>query len=373
MIRKLISPSIKFELRQAASWLRSLLQRACFWRWELVRIQVHGTSTYEILYLGRKAQSLTAKALLGIKVDVDASRGRKFNLNRTVWIAEVWFPGAIKVPHMLGSVVPLTRSIEEITSNFHGQLRREIKRNRESYRLQQVLSDDVIEKVNRDLLQAYASARHGDSASQLKFEDVRRMSQGYGRLDLLMLGEEVVGCQLGHEITRSGKRYWSTNRCGYPESIYSDPKRLREANAINIHLAMEWAHSRNFDFYDIGTSLGRPDDGLLEWKRRRGGVVDTLGNNDYLFIRLPRLNAAQFLWDSPLFAVEGRKLILHLGFPSGQSEDQIATRYREMGFGGLFKVCLHCAIIPSDYLLEILTSYFANQKNPPIIECVKSA
>lgn len=199
------------------------------------------------------------------------------------------------------------------------------------------------------------------------------MSQGYGRLDLLMLGDEVVGCQLAHEIIRSGKRYWSTNRCGYPESIFSDSKRLREANAINIHLAMEWALSKNFDFYDIGTSLGRPDDGLLEWKRRRGGVVDTLGNNDYLYIRLPKLNVAQFLWTAPLFAVEGHKIILHLGLPIGQNDEQVSTRYREMCFGGLFKVCLHCAITPSDSLLETLRGYFANQKSPPIIDCIKSA
>ena len=373
MIRNLLLPSIKFELRQIVAWLRSCLQRASFWSWEVVRWrQEAGEDGYEILYMGRKAQSLMAKALLGVKDDTNTSQSRKFNLSRAVLIAEMWFPGAIKVPQMLGSVVPLGRPIEDITSTFHGQLRRELKRNRERYRLQQVLTDDVIEKVNRDLLQAYASARHGDSASQLKLSDVRKMSQGYGRLDLLVLDEDVVGCQLGHEIIRSGKRYWSTNRCGYPEAIYSDSKRLREANAINIHLAMEWAHSRGFDFYDIGTSLGRPDDGLLEWKRRRGGVVDTLGNNDYLYIRLPKLHAAQFLWNSPLFAVEGRKLILHLGLPGGQSEDQIAMRYREMGFGGLSRVYLHCDISPSDSLLEILAGYFENQEIRPVIECIKS-
>jgi hypothetical protein len=322
--------------------------------------------------VGRKARRDTAKALLGIKADANASEAVSFNLKRTVIITEMPFPGALRVPCMLGSVVPLGRSVEEITSGFHSQLRRELKKNRERYRFQQVLKDDEIEKANREMLQPYAKARHGESAYQIKLEDVRRMAQDYGRLDLLLLGDEVVGCQLGCEITRAGKRYWSTNRCGYPEAIFSDSKRLRDANAINIHLALEWAHKNEFDFYDIGTSLGRPDDGLLEWKRRRGGVVDTLGNNDYIYIRLPKVGVAQFLWDAPLFAVEGRKLTIHLGLPDGRSDEEIASRYREMGFGGLCNVYLYCVSRPTETILETLRSYFADQKLPPAIEFIIS-
>ena len=90
-------------------------------------------------------------------------------------------------------------------------------------------------------------------------------------------------------------------------------------------MALEWAIENGFDYYDIGTCLARPDDGLLEWKRRRGGDVDTLGNNGYLFVRLPKVGIAQFLWETPLFAVEGKELTLHLGLPDGPSDEEIAS------------------------------------------------
>jgi hypothetical protein len=179
-----------------------------------------------------------------------------------------------------------------------------------------------------------------------------------------------VGCQLGHVITRAGKRYWSTNRCGYPEAVYSDPKRLRETNSMNIHLALEWAIENGFDFYDLGVALGRPGDGLLEWKRRLGGELDTMDHRVYFHIRLPKVGAAQFLWDAPLFAVERRKLTLHLGLPGGKSDEEVANRYREMGFRGLFKVYLHCANPPGDQLLETLRSYYKQQNNPPVMEII---
>jgi hypothetical protein len=198
------------------------------------------------------------------------------------------------------------------------------------------------------------------------------MAQKYGRLDLLLLGDKEVGCQLGHVITRAGKRYWSTNRCGYLEEVFSEPKRLRETNSMNIHLALEWAIENGFDYYDIGVALGRPGDGLLEWKRRLGGELDTMDHSVYFHIRLPKVGAAQFLWDAPLFAVERHKLTLHLGLPDGRNDEEVTSRYREMGFGGLFKVYLHCTRAPSDRLLETLRSYYAHQKSPPILESIRS-
>ena len=84
------------------------------------------------------------------------------------------------------------------------------------------------------------------------------------------------------------------------------------------------------------------------------------------------MGAAQFLWDSPLFAIERRKLTLHLGLPDGLSDDEISKRYREMGFAGLFKVYLHCAKRPGERLLETLRGYYAHQKSPPIVETIPS-
>lgn len=370
VFQQLVSPSVRYEIRRIASWLREQLGRAHFWNWEVARLSLRAESPYDIIYIGRKAQQDFAMSLLNAARDVDVSLTEGCGADRRVIISEIPFPGTLCVPALLSSTVPLGRPIEEITANFHSQLRRELPKKRKGYRMQQVLDSAEIERVDREMLRPYANARHGDDAAQIELGEVKRMAQKYGRLDLLLLGDEVVGCQQGHVIVRAGKRYWSTNRCGYPEAVFSDPKRLRDSNSMNIYLAMEWAIENGFDYYDIGSSLGRPGDGLLEWKRRRGGELDTMGNSVYFHIRLPKVGVARFLWDAPLFAVERHKLTLHLGLPNGPRDEEFTSRYREMGFGGLFKVYLHCANAPSKCILEMLRNLYAHQKLPPIVEIV---
>jgi hypothetical protein len=224
------------------------------------------------------------------------------------------------------------------------------------------------------MLQPYATARHGSSANQMPSEMVRRFALEFGRLDLVLLDDKVVACLLAMESIRAGKRYWLLDRFGYTEAVFSDPKRLRETNSMNTQLALEWAIENGFDYYDIGLCFARPDDGLLRWKRRRGAVPETIGlrGYGYFHIRLPKVGVAQFLWDAPLFAVERRKLTLHLGLPDGPNDEEVANRYREMGFRGLFKVYLHCAKPPGDHLLEKLHSIYAHQKSPPEVTVISS-
>jgi hypothetical protein len=372
LARDLVPPSLRYESRKIAAWIQEQLSRACLWNWEIVRLPRHEESPYGIIYIGRKAQRELVKSLLVANRGNDTTPTRAYESARMVLVGELPFPGAMCVPSYLGSIVPLGRSIEEITSNYHSQLRRELKKNRPRYHLRQVLDSGEIERIDREMLRSYATARHGISAAHISLEEVKRMAQEYGRLDLLQLDDIEVGCQLGHVITRAGKRYWSTNRCGYPEAVYSDPKRLRETNSMNIHLALEWAIENGFDFYDLGVALGRPGDGLLEWKRRLGGELDTMDHRVYFHIRLPKVGSAQFLWDAPLFAVERRKLTLHLGLPGGKSDEEVSNRYREMGFRGLFKVYLHCAKPPGDQLLETLQSYYVQQNSPPTIEIIST-
>ncbi len=371
-LRECVSPSLRYEIRRIVNWLQEQLGRAQFWNWEIARFSLRADSPFEIFYIGRKAQRDFAMSLLNAVRDVDGTLTKDWGKDRRVIISEIAVPGTLCIPSILSSIVPLGRPIEEITSSFHSQLRRELPKKRKSYRMQQVLDSTEIERVDREMLRPYANARHGKGAAQIELEEVKRMAQTYGRLDLLLLGDEVVGCQQGHVITRAGKSYWSTNRCGYPETVFSDPKRLRDSNSMNIYLAMEWAIDNGFDYYDIGGSLGRPGDGLLEWKRRRGGELDTMGNSVYFHIRLPKIGAAQFLWDAPLFAVERHKLRLHLGLPSEASDEEFTNRYREMGFGGLFKVCLHCAKPPGEHILEMLHSIYAHHKIPPRVEIIQS-
>ena len=358
---------MRFELRKALAWLRDIAARACVWRWEIARFKLREDSRYDILYVGRKSQREFVKVLLGAEPQGVDNLSKS---DRTVVVSDMPTWGALYVPQYLSAVVPLRRSIDEITARYNTELRRNLRKNRLRYGMKQALNDDEIETADREMLQPYARARHGAAASQIASHEVQRVAKRAGRLDLVVLEDQVVACHLGCVVTRAGKRYWSTVRFGYPDEVFSDARKLREVNSITTFMALEWAIENGFDYYDIGTCLARPDDGLLEWKRRRGGDVDTLGNHGYVFVRLPRTGAAQFLWETPLFAVEGKHLTLHLGIPGGPSDEEVANRYREMGFGGLSKLYLHCSREPDATLLDNLRSRYAHLKSPPILQTV---
>ncbi|HEN8713053.1 TPA: hypothetical protein U8203_004049 [Pseudomonas putida] len=372
--RKLISPSLRYEIRTVSNVLRDMLGRACFWHWEVARFRLQQESPYEILYIGRKQQREMAKLLIGGKVQQQAPEpeGPAGSLPSRVVVSELPTLGALSVPHYLSAVVPLGRSLDDITARYDSELRRSIRKNRPLYQMRLTLSDDEIAMADRDLLRPYASARQGIHAAQFPTEEVFRLAKGVGRLDLITLNGEVVACHLGCEITRAGKRYWSTLRFGYCEAVFSDAKKLREVNSITTYMALEWALANGFDYYDIGLCLARPDDGLLKWKRRRGGDIDSLGNHAYMFIRLPKTGVARFLWDTPLFAVEGNKLTLHLGLPEGSSDEALASRYHEMVFGGLHKIYLYGAKSSGELFFENLRERYANLKSPPTMERVLS-
>lgn len=372
MIRELISPSLRFALRETAASLKEQLGRACLWRWEIAMLPHRDGSPYNILYAGRKELRDWAKALLGVDGEACTSQAGLDISNRTVFVSEMPIPGALRVPRSLHFIVPLGRPIEEITAGFESELRRRLRKSWGRYRMQQVLDDIGIDRADREMLHPYASARHGIGASQVSLDEVRRVAQKFGRLELVLLGNEVVACQTGCVITRAGKRYWSSIRFGYPESIFSDPKRLSETNSINFYLALEWAIKNGFDYYDMGCSLGRPEDELLQWKKRWGGALDEMFNHGYFYIRLPGTGAAQFLWDAPLFAIEHHNMTLHLGLPDGSSDEEAAIRYRKMSFGGLFKVYLHYARPPGERLLETLRGLYTHQKSPPVVKTIPS-
>jgi hypothetical protein len=370
-IRKLISPSMRFELRETAAWLGEQLNLARIWRWEIARLPQREGIQYSILYFGQKVHHAVANMiLLGFEGIGDTSHAGSKPSGQTVLISEMPIPGALCLPKYLRAIVPLRRSIEEIMAEYDSELRRSLRKNRPHYRMKQVLNDAEIEYADRELLRPYASARHGSNANQMPLDTVRRIAQEIGRLDFVYKGDDLVACLLGYEYVCAGKHYWMLDRFGYPEAVFSDPKRLGETNSMNNHLELEWAIENGYDYYDIALVFARPDDGLLKWKKRRGAALSTVGLRGYshFHIRLPKAGTAQFLWDSPLFAIERRKLTLHLGLPDGLNDDEISKRYREMGFAGLFKVYLHCAKPPGEGLLETLRGFYAHQKSPPIVE-----
>jgi hypothetical protein len=224
----------------------------------------------------------------------------------------------------------------------------------------------------RSMLAPYAAERHGDSVQQVRLNALRTTARGSGRLDLLLHRDQPVGCHLGYPQTLDRERHWINWRLGYPKGIFSDPKRLRDVNSMNVYLGLQWAVQNGFDHYDLGGCVARPRDGLLQWKRRRGGAVDARHSDGSFFVRLPRVGVAQFLWDSPLFSVKGHALTLRLGLPSASSDDEAIRRFREMGFSGLARVCLHCARRPGERLLDSVRGLYERHPRAPAIETIQA-
>lgn len=375
VVRRLLSPSMRFALKEVIAWLREQFDRASLWKWEITRFPRQDDSVYNIIYAGRKAHRELAQITLGIGNTDNLGSVSGTLSTHSVYVSELPVWGALCVPHYLRAIVPLGRPIEEILAQYDYKLRRNLLKQRPRYRRRQVLDIAEIDCAGRQMLHPFAHARHGSSAVQLTPEMLRKSALEYGRLDLLLTQDEVVACMLGNESIRKGKRYWLADRCGYPEAVFSDPKRLGETNSINNHMAIEWAIENGFDYYDIGLCFARPDDGLIQWKRKRGVELSTLGlrGYGYFHIRLPQTATAQFLWNNPLFAVEHRNLTLHLGLPNGPSDDEFLARYRQMGFGGISKIYLHCARPHSEQLLETLRSFYKHLDSPPTVKTIKSA
>jgi hypothetical protein len=369
MLKKWLSPSMRFKFRAHAAWLNELRKRMCLWRWELVKLSHQGNSSHNIVYIGRKDKRSQALALLGLKNEVNKLNG---NLPfHQVLVSEAPLPGALRVPQTLNTVLPLGRPITEIVAGYSSSLRTLIHSHRASYSIKSVQDDADIDRIDREMLKPYATARHNGSAVHLQKETVHKLAKSeFGRLTEVFLGDEAVACQLSCTFERDGKRYWSSNRFGYTAAVFSDHKRRGEVSAINCYLALEWALENGFDYHDYGASLGRPDDGMLQWKRHRRGTLETLDTSGYFYVKLPKTGAEQFLWDSPLFSVKRGHLSLHLGVPSDKSEDDILMRYREMGFGGISKVLLYHTQPLDDALVEKFSGLYQQQKPAPIIKCI---
>ncbi len=370
--RRLLTPNMRFALKNIASHVREQVRRACLWRWEIASLLPEGNRPYRFIYIGRR--ECRERALLhfagGPMKQDDIQDHQHADRGSSVVFGDLPMPGSLTVPVYVHAVVPLKRPIEEIAAAYGDKLRRVIRQQRANCEVRQAVDVEQTDFAERELLRPYATARYGQGAAQLDPATVRRMALEQGRLDVLYQRGEAVSCHLGYASVRHGRRYWNALRFGFSEAVFSNPKRLHEINSINVHLAVEWALANGFDAYDIGMTVGSPDDGLLQWKRRRGGHIDAGLTHAFFHVRLPRNGAAQLLWDSPLFAVRHERLTLHLGLPASVSDEEAAFRYREMDFGGLHSVCVHHARPPGDVLLAALRSLFVHVGTCPALNTV---
>jgi hypothetical protein len=348
--------------------LRELAHRLRFWQWKLAGIQCDGLASGEILFMGTERTLARALEHIGANSEASTPQVSLKKFRQAVLISDFPTPGAYRVPVMLNTVVPLGRPLNEIAACYGSNLRRLIRQQRQEFSVRQISDDSEIEAVNRNMLRTFASARHGKDANQLCDNVIVRMAKSQcGRLDAICLNEEVVACHLGSSFVRSGKTYWSSVRFGYPEAVLSDSRQFGETNAMVSYLALEWAVEHGFDHYSIGFSTARPDGGLLQWKKRRAGVLDAKGYYGLLYIRLPKQVAHGYLWIAPFFSMENGGIALHLGVPDSASDEAVLDRYRKMSYRGLSRICLHSGGTPREGALDKIRSLYSPQECPPVV------
>ena len=92
-----------------------------------------------------------------------------------------------------------------------------------------------------------------------------------------------------------------------------------------------------------------------------------MGNYNYLYLKLPAAYAAKFYWQKPLFALEDKAIVLHLGLLDGVSDSALLDRYKTLDFGGIEKVYLHFETQCSENAVMVIKSVFNQQNLPPLI------
>jgi hypothetical protein len=313
------------------------MRKSRFWKWTKAEIRPDGAG-YSILYSGTEERKESALLALRRKaVDPLLQDG-------VIRISEFPARQSLRVPQYLDMDVPLHTSLEEILAAYGEKLRRVVLQQLPHVELVEATTAEDLALADTAMLRPYAIDRHGPTAAQIPFEKIAKLSQWpYGRLHVLRMDGEPVACHLGVHEFRKGKSYWIAVRFGYVESVFANPKRLHEVNSTNVFLATKFAKEFGADFYGLGMSLGRPDDGLLHWKRRRGGVLNAKTCNEWFYVRAPENNAPTFFWGGPLFSMHnaGSRLKMHVGLPADVDEESVVGRYREMRFLGIDEVIIH--------------------------------
>ena len=371
ILRQSVSPSLRFALREWTARLSQLAGRLCIWRWEIVRFAAQTTPSNTVIYAGRKESRKLAASLRRMPADGVLSSFSDGFLPHFILISELPVPHALCVPQYLSTVIPTGVPLESITNGYGSELKNLLRKQRGSYTAVKTTEPQEVDRIENTMLRPYTVARHDNEAVQLTTTTVRKFSQPeFGRLDTVFLHGEAVACHLGCAFAHRNKRYWHSLRFGYPESVFADRKRYSDINSMNTYMALEWAVQNGFDYYDMGISKAIPDGGLIQWKKRRKGKLDALGNHGCFYLRLPDVGAPDFLYTSPVFSLEGNEICLHLGLPATLDSDTIKARYREMGFGGLSRLYLHCVREPSQASLTLFRNLYLQQDRPTDVKTV---
>lgn len=357
--------ALRYQARDWLAWLRVQRKRVAVWDWERAPLPGIAGTAVNFTHWGRKDQRTWVTQLLALDTEQPEAQAAHPGAPTTL-VTDLPLPGAFCVPRLVSTIVPLDRSLDEFFAALDSELRRRIRKQLPTCRVVQASTDAEIEFAESQMLRPYAAARRGDGAIQLDKGSVFHMART-GRLDIVYLDDEPVSCTLGYPLVRHHKRYWSALRYGFTEAVFSDRKRWGEINGLNNFLVMRSALEQHYDFYDIGYSVARPDDGLLQWKKRQGGVVGRMHNHGYDYVRMPEAVRPELLWHAPLFAIERGAVTLNLGIPANETVESVAKRYRHMGFDGLSNVYVYTRHAATEELGAALRKLYSHLKAPPTV------
>ncbi len=325
--------NIKWLLGTVGQWAR----KAQFWQWTAAEVRPLNC-THRVSYFGtRSGRGIVELPLSGNAAELLSDCD-------SVMVSELPLPGALRIPRYMQLNIPLHQSLDALLEGYGDKLRRVVRQQLIKAKVVRAEDQQQITFADDNMLKPYASSRYGPSAHQLSTALIAEITGGAkGGLDILYSNDEPVACHLGVTQIRKDQRYWIAVRFGYREVVFNAPKRLHEINSVNVFLATKYAKENGFDFYGLGNCLAHPDDGLLHWKRRRGGLLDATQCHEWFYVRLPKIQACAFLWSTPLFSAQrgGKNLELHIGIPKGSDDTAVLHRYREMSFSGRCNVVVH--------------------------------
>lgn len=355
--RRLVPAGVRCGAQRLRARLRARAALTRLWHWELLSL-TGAPRPYRVVYLGLEEQRGNTTALLNLERE-EAQTTRPKMTPRTAVVSSAPLPRALRVPLNVHMVVPLKGSLEKVTERFDVQLRKRLKSQRARYTSVRVTHPSEVDLLTDTMLSPYASARHGADATPMSHSLVRRIALKAGRLDLLCRDGAPVGCRLGYPHTMAdGTTAWVLWRLGYPREIFEDGKRLGDINAMNVYVDLERVLAEGFDHYDMGSCIAQPDNGLLQWKRRRGGTPTAYHTDEWVSVILPRQGAAQLLWDAPLLAADKGHLSLWLGLPADRSDEEVLERCKGLRFDGLKRVNLCAEREPGNRLLDALARLY---------------
>ena len=126
------------------------------------------------------------------------------------------------------------------------------------------------------------------------------------------------------------------------------PARVRgPASSVRHHhgqrlLQVRQAKEAGFDAYDMALLQAAPIPGCWYSRHGWGACWHHSASLDTSGFACRRTRAPEVLWNTPLFSLEGRGLVLNVGLPATVSAAEAIKRCGNFSFSGLAAVRVHC-------------------------------